>query len=154
MDYNLAALKLFCGQLKDAQPTSSSPSSLSLGSILFQRAWLQVSLFNPSFLFRFRRQMYQPSQQLVDLTVCMHLINGESSEQGTSHASAPGGARLHCHSYLRRLLDISTNISHATEIRSVQDVGFGITFLDRFKLFYRMIPFLRLRISWMGHRIK
>ncbi|XP_077253176.1 recQ-mediated instability-like protein isoform X2 [Tasmannia lanceolata] len=42
MDYNLAALKLFCGQLKDASPViSSSPSAMTLGPILFQRAWLQ-----------------------------------------------------------------------------------------------------------------
>ncbi|XP_071720008.1 uncharacterized protein [Rutidosis leptorrhynchoides] len=42
MDYNLAALKLLCIQLKSARRThDSSQSSLSLGPILFQRAWLQ-----------------------------------------------------------------------------------------------------------------
>ncbi|XP_058074981.1 uncharacterized protein LOC131223560 [Magnolia sinica] len=40
MDYSLAALKLFCVQLKDARPTVT-PSAMTLGSILFQRAWLQ-----------------------------------------------------------------------------------------------------------------
>ncbi|GAB2214911.1 hypothetical protein Droror1_Dr00019278 [Drosera rotundifolia] len=40
MDYNLAALKLMCAQLKDAKPTSSQ-ANFSLGGILFQRAWLQ-----------------------------------------------------------------------------------------------------------------
>ncbi|XP_031488502.1 uncharacterized protein LOC116256307 [Nymphaea colorata] len=40
MDYTLAALKLFCGQLQYARPTSS-PSAMTLGGILFQRAWLQ-----------------------------------------------------------------------------------------------------------------
>ncbi|KAF6134325.1 hypothetical protein GIB67_005717 [Kingdonia uniflora] len=40
MDYNLAALKLFCGQLKDARETSS-PSAMTFRGILFQRAWLQ-----------------------------------------------------------------------------------------------------------------
>lgn len=42
MDYTLAALKLFCCQLKDARPTTSSPSAMTLYGILFQRAWLQV----------------------------------------------------------------------------------------------------------------
>ncbi|KAM7496851.1 hypothetical protein LguiA_021265 [Lonicera macranthoides] len=46
MDYSLAALKLLCVQLKSARrqtetTTQSQSSSLSLGSILFQRAWLQ-----------------------------------------------------------------------------------------------------------------
>ncbi|KAJ9551600.1 hypothetical protein OSB04_015645 [Centaurea solstitialis] len=42
MDYSLAALKLLCIQLKAARPTTdSSQSSISLGPILFQRAWLQ-----------------------------------------------------------------------------------------------------------------
>ncbi|CAA6662877.1 unnamed protein product [Spirodela intermedia] len=57
MDYSLAALKLFCGQLKDAAespattpPSTSAASSCSsataaasstLFGILFQRAWLQ-----------------------------------------------------------------------------------------------------------------
>ncbi|KAJ8650999.1 hypothetical protein MRB53_004022 [Persea americana] len=41
MDYNLAALKLFCGQLKHARQTPSSSPAMTIGSILFQRAWLQ-----------------------------------------------------------------------------------------------------------------
>nr|XP_043611033.1 uncharacterized protein LOC122582671 [Erigeron canadensis]XP_043611034.1 uncharacterized protein LOC122582671 [Erigeron canadensis] len=42
MDYSLAALKLLCIQLKAARASQdSSPSSISLGSILFQRAWIQ-----------------------------------------------------------------------------------------------------------------
>ncbi|KAK9084635.1 hypothetical protein Sjap_025046 [Stephania japonica] len=40
MDYSLAALKLFIGQLKNATQTSS-PSAMTLNGILFQRAWLQ-----------------------------------------------------------------------------------------------------------------
>lgn len=49
MDYNLAALKLFCGQLKHARQTPSSSPAMTIGSILFQRAWLQV-LFLYSFI--------------------------------------------------------------------------------------------------------
>lgn len=41
MDYGLAALKLLCVQLKDARETPSQ-NALTLGGILFQRAWLQV----------------------------------------------------------------------------------------------------------------
>jgi len=41
MDYSLAALKLLCVQLKDASETPSQ-NALTLGGILFQRAWLQV----------------------------------------------------------------------------------------------------------------
>ncbi|KAG5515662.1 hypothetical protein RHGRI_036638 [Rhododendron griersonianum] len=40
MDYRLAAPKLLCAQLKHARQTPSQ-SSMSLGGILFQRAWLQ-----------------------------------------------------------------------------------------------------------------
>ncbi|XP_062173061.1 uncharacterized protein LOC133878515 [Alnus glutinosa] len=40
MDYSLAALKLLCAQLKDATETASQ-NSMTLGGILFQRAWLQ-----------------------------------------------------------------------------------------------------------------
>lgn len=41
MDYSLAALKLLCAQLKNARQTPSQ-KAFTLGSILFQRAWLQV----------------------------------------------------------------------------------------------------------------
>ncbi|XP_020576737.1 uncharacterized protein LOC110022240 [Phalaenopsis equestris] len=41
MDYSLAALKLFCCQLKDARQISSHPPSLTLNGIRFQRAWCQ-----------------------------------------------------------------------------------------------------------------
>ncbi|KAL1544089.1 hypothetical protein AAHA92_20985 [Salvia divinorum] len=40
MDYNLAALKLMCAQLKNARQTPSQ-NAFSLGGILFQRAWIQ-----------------------------------------------------------------------------------------------------------------
>uniref|UniRef100_A0A2P2NKT5 Uncharacterized protein LOC105111982 isoform X1 n=1 Tax=Rhizophora mucronata TaxID=61149 RepID=A0A2P2NKT5_RHIMU len=40
MDYSLAALKLLCVQLKDVRETPSQ-NALTLGGILFQRAWLQ-----------------------------------------------------------------------------------------------------------------
>ncbi|RWW78727.1 hypothetical protein BHE74_00013042 [Ensete ventricosum] len=42
MDYSLAALKLFCGELKDVRPASASSVAATLFGILFQRAWLQV----------------------------------------------------------------------------------------------------------------
>ncbi|RWW21723.1 hypothetical protein GW17_00014109 [Ensete ventricosum] len=41
MDYSLAALKLFCGELKDVRPASASSVAATLFGILFQRAWLQ-----------------------------------------------------------------------------------------------------------------
>lgn len=41
MDYSLAALKVLCVQLKDARQTPSQ-NAMTLGGILFQRAWLQV----------------------------------------------------------------------------------------------------------------
>uniref|UniRef100_A0A7C8ZH24 Uncharacterized protein n=1 Tax=Opuntia streptacantha TaxID=393608 RepID=A0A7C8ZH24_OPUST len=47
MDYSLAALKLMCGQLKQAKETPSQ-SSFTLGGILFQRAWLQGVLVSIS----------------------------------------------------------------------------------------------------------
>ncbi|KAE8720218.1 ARM repeat superfamily protein, putative isoform 1 [Hibiscus syriacus] len=40
MDSSLAALKLLCGQLKDARGTPSQ-NALTLGGILFQRVWIQ-----------------------------------------------------------------------------------------------------------------
>jgi len=46
MDYSLAALKLFCSQLKLAREVASQ-HSFTLGGILFQRAWLQVSFLIP-----------------------------------------------------------------------------------------------------------
>jgi len=42
MDYSLAALKLLCSQLKEAGEVASQ-NSFTLGGLLFQRAWLQVS---------------------------------------------------------------------------------------------------------------
>lgn len=44
MDYNLAALKVFCCQLKEARRASSStPPAMTIFGILFQRAWVQVT---------------------------------------------------------------------------------------------------------------
>lgn len=40
MDYNLAAVKVVCSQLKEARQTAS-PKRMTLGGILFQRVWLQ-----------------------------------------------------------------------------------------------------------------
>ncbi|GKU93937.1 hypothetical protein SLE2022_355220 [Rubroshorea leprosula] len=40
MDYSLAALKLLSGQLKEVREISSQ-NAMTLGGILFQRAWLQ-----------------------------------------------------------------------------------------------------------------
>ncbi|XP_059430860.1 uncharacterized protein LOC132164373 [Corylus avellana] len=45
MDYSLAALKLLCAQLKDATETTSQ-NAMTLGGILFQRAWLQGVLIS------------------------------------------------------------------------------------------------------------
>ncbi|XP_059659328.1 uncharacterized protein LOC132306108 [Cornus florida] len=45
MDYSLAALKLLCVQLKGARQTPSQ-SAMTLGGILFQRAWLQGILIS------------------------------------------------------------------------------------------------------------
>ncbi|CAM8939830.1 hypothetical protein QQ045_017571 [Rhodiola kirilowii] len=47
MDYNLAAPKLLCAQLKDARKTSSQ-RAMTLGGLLFQRAWLQGVLVSVS----------------------------------------------------------------------------------------------------------
>ncbi|GAB2285484.1 hypothetical protein Dimus_019933 [Dionaea muscipula] len=47
MDYNLAALKLMCRQLRDAKETATQ-SAFSLGGILFQRAWVQGILVSSS----------------------------------------------------------------------------------------------------------
>nr|GMD71298.1 recQ-mediated genome instability protein 2 [Ipomoea batatas] len=45
MDYSLGALKILCSHLTTAtEATSHSQPAFSLGGILFQRAWLQVSL--------------------------------------------------------------------------------------------------------------
>lgn len=54
MDFNLAALKLLCAQLKHARQTPSQ-KAFTLGGILFQRAWIQVSiaLCVRAFLFYF-----------------------------------------------------------------------------------------------------
>ncbi|KAJ4724970.1 recQ-mediated genome instability protein 2 [Melia azedarach] len=46
MDYNLAALKVLCSQLNHARETPSQ-NAVTLGGILFQRAWLQGVLVSP-----------------------------------------------------------------------------------------------------------
>ncbi|KAL5580211.1 hypothetical protein UlMin_012653 [Ulmus minor] len=48
MDYKLAALKLFCINLKDARETPGQKNTLTLGGILFQRVWLQGLLVSIS----------------------------------------------------------------------------------------------------------
>ncbi|KAH7661215.1 RecQ-mediated genome instability protein 2 [Dioscorea alata] len=54
MDYSLAALKLFCGQLRSARQDNSTSSSANvLLGILFQRAWLQGVLISGSEEGRF-----------------------------------------------------------------------------------------------------
>ncbi|KAL5765627.1 hypothetical protein ACOSP7_016244 [Xanthoceras sorbifolium] len=45
MDYSLAAVKVVCAQLKDARNTLSQ-NAVTLGGILFQRAWLQGVLIS------------------------------------------------------------------------------------------------------------
>lgn len=51
MDYNLAALKVFCSQLNNAKATTTqqSQAAFTLSGILFQRVWLQVSFFLSPF---------------------------------------------------------------------------------------------------------
>ncbi|XP_020264702.1 uncharacterized protein LOC109840452 [Asparagus officinalis] len=53
MDYKLAALKVTCRQLRDARKTNSTPPSMSLFGILFQRAWIQGVLVSGSEEGRF-----------------------------------------------------------------------------------------------------
>ncbi|KAM6546073.1 hypothetical protein CsatB_026809 [Cannabis sativa] len=49
MNYELAALKVFCEHLKKAHEISSpSQKTMSIGGILFQRAWLQGVLVSVS----------------------------------------------------------------------------------------------------------
>ncbi|KAK0604009.1 hypothetical protein LWI29_011144 [Acer saccharum] len=45
MDYSLAAVKVVCDQLKHARQTLSQ-NAVTLGGILFQRAWLQGILIS------------------------------------------------------------------------------------------------------------
>ncbi|KAI9196183.1 hypothetical protein LWI28_021746 [Acer negundo] len=45
MDYSLAAVKVVCAQLKHARQTLSQ-NAVTLGGILFQRAWLQGILIS------------------------------------------------------------------------------------------------------------
>ncbi|KAK2643509.1 hypothetical protein Ddye_025272 [Dipteronia dyeriana] len=45
MDYSLAAVKVVCAQLKHARQTLSQ-NAVTLGGILFQRAWLQGVLIS------------------------------------------------------------------------------------------------------------
>lgn len=70
MDYSLAALKVLSAQLKDAREAPSQ-NALTLGGILFQRAWLQVLFFIspllvPFFFFYF--PVISPSAQGVLLS--------------------------------------------------------------------------------------
>lgn len=60
MDYGLVALKLLSGQLKDAWEISSQ-NAMTLGGILFQRAWLQVFLaYLLQFYLRFTFNPFSP----------------------------------------------------------------------------------------------
>ncbi|KAI3702659.1 hypothetical protein L6452_28407 [Arctium lappa] len=70
MDFSLAALKLLCIQLKAArQTTDSSQSSLSVGPILFQRAWLQgVIISLPSATVGDGRFLVDDGTGVVELT--------------------------------------------------------------------------------------
>jgi len=60
MDYSLAAVKLFVAHLKPARPAkelaSNGGAAFAIGSLIFQRVWLQVIFFRP--LFSFWRQCY------------------------------------------------------------------------------------------------
>ncbi|XP_008794054.1 uncharacterized protein LOC103710189 isoform X4 [Phoenix dactylifera] len=67
MDYSLAALKLLCCQLKDARPTTSSPSAMTLYGILFQRAWLQGVLVSGCEEGRF---VLDDGSDVIELGMC------------------------------------------------------------------------------------
>ncbi|KAK9279602.1 hypothetical protein L1049_013281 [Liquidambar formosana] len=65
MDYSLAALKVLCGQLKNARETLSQ-NAMTLGGILFQRAWLQGVLVSASDDGRF---LLDDGTGVVDLSL-------------------------------------------------------------------------------------
>lgn len=48
MDYSLAAVKMFVAHLRPAKPakelTSNGGSAFAIGSLIFQRVWLQVHI--------------------------------------------------------------------------------------------------------------
>ncbi|XP_064938650.1 uncharacterized protein LOC135592875 isoform X1 [Musa acuminata AAA Group] len=75
MDYSLAALKLFCGELKDvcAASASASSSAATLFGILFQRAWLQGVLVSGTDEGRF---LLDDGSDVVEL-----LLSAESQPQ-------------------------------------------------------------------------
>ncbi|URE34823.1 OB-fold nucleic acid binding domain containing protein [Musa troglodytarum] len=73
MDYSLAALKLFCGELKDVRPASASSSAATLFGILFQRAWLQGVLVSGTDEGRF---LLDDGSDVVEL-----LLSAESQPQ-------------------------------------------------------------------------
>ncbi|KAF8396487.1 hypothetical protein HHK36_018110 [Tetracentron sinense] len=65
MDYSLGALKLLREQLKHARETSSQ-TAMTLGTILFQRAWLQGVLVSGSDEGRF---VLDDGTGLIDLSL-------------------------------------------------------------------------------------
>ncbi|KAL7615783.1 uncharacterized protein LOC111886114 [Lactuca sativa] len=77
MDYSLAALKLLCVQLKAARATNdSSQSSISLGPILFQRAWLQgVVISLPSTTGGNGRFLVDDGTGVVELSLSRDFLN-------------------------------------------------------------------------------
>ncbi|KAL4560818.1 hypothetical protein LXL04_032972 [Taraxacum kok-saghyz] len=77
MDFSLAALKLLCIQLKAARTSNaSSQSSLSLGSILFQRAWLQgVVISLPSTTSGNGRFLVDDGTGVVELSLSRDFLN-------------------------------------------------------------------------------
>ncbi|KAF1896805.1 hypothetical protein Lal_00034506 [Lupinus albus] len=74
MDYSLAALKLVSSQLKDVREVASQ-NSFTLGGILFQRVWLQVSLF--LFLFL---HFYSPKRHRFHLFIMSQGVLVSSSD--------------------------------------------------------------------------
>uniref|UniRef100_A0A7I3Z2U6 Uncharacterized protein n=1 Tax=Physcomitrium patens TaxID=3218 RepID=A0A7I3Z2U6_PHYPA len=59
MDYSLAAVKMFISHLKPAKPatelTQNGGTAFAIGSLVFQRAWLQVTRsLSSSFCSEFR----------------------------------------------------------------------------------------------------
>lgn len=66
MDYNLAALKVLCFQLRDARQTTATPPAMTLFGILFQRAWVQGVLVSGSEEGRF---LLDDGSDVIDLSL-------------------------------------------------------------------------------------
>ncbi|KAK3043605.1 hypothetical protein RJ639_001667 [Escallonia herrerae] len=68
MDYSLAALKLLCVQLKLVRQTHTQ-SAMTLGGILFQRAWLQGILVSSPSVASDGRFLLDDGSGIVELSL-------------------------------------------------------------------------------------